>query len=132
VGGVKVAVAPVGRVGASKVTESLKPFWPVTVTVNWTLPLIKAVTGVGMASEKSGVKLAVRVTGALTVKACGATGLLIEPVNPVKAQPGLTAAPAVTWVPAGYHPPGGVRVTLPAADGPTEVATAYCVVKLAV
>ena len=46
------------------------------------------------------MKLAVGVTGAAAVGTCGASGLLTALVKPLKAQPGLTAPPTVTWVPA--------------------------------
>ena len=57
-------------------TASLKPFWPVTVTVNVTVPLIETGGGVEMEMVKSGVKLTVRATGAVTVRDCGAMALV--------------------------------------------------------
>ena len=75
------------------------------------------VTVGGMLTVKSGVKLAVRLTGPLTTSDCGAAALATPPVRPVNAQPEFTVAPTVTEVPAAYHPPGGVNVTFPAADG---------------
>ena len=81
---------------------------------------------------KSGMKLALTAAGPEMVRLCGAVGPVRLPLRPLKAHPELTLTLAVTWVPDGYQPPGGVRRTVPAAEGLEEVETKYCAVKVAV
>lgn len=45
--GLKLAVAPEGRVGAAKVTVSANPFWPLTVSFACTVPPAPAVMVLG-------------------------------------------------------------------------------------